>query len=809
MRILHRHNRLQGILAAAALGTLCLLSACSGGDSNNDPDPETPDAATCISLGCDAQNKLCEMSDGEQPACGECVSGYVLVGDVCLAEGTTCDTLDCASSNRQCRQLSERAVCSNCLPGFHEKTGQCVRDEQATCQTEYIVERCGLQNRDCQEDGQGAICGDCTSGYEERDGTCISTCVECSEQGKLCNDDGSCGACVMGKVDDGMGGCRDVKTCSETDCDERGPCLEHMDKDATCVGMANPCSATPNSAFVQRTGECVTCGDFSQIEGCTMAHFPVAAGNETCVCVPEEGYYWDTSAGFNRPVQCDLDGDGWVNTNAVTMRYSGDPILFKASETCNLLEVDRVVLRNDFGQSKTFLVRDPDVAGDSLKYSDGRTRQTIILQETARNDNPELLQQAYNDDELEFYNGVKLHAAQLNSMSKFCADLESDYNSDGNADVLEQQYGGRATNDFEVMSKFSHFAELHTFITTESPDNPEYKQLVITERPRIDLPLRAVSVTSPNGGEDCTNNLDDDGDLLTDCDDPECSETSHCTYWSQCRRFRSPIFDDRTAPLKPNTDFAQFSPSFTQRTLAASVEWSGMTHSSQFKCLDYHQTLPADPQKNYPNTVNDEALGRDFDVYSQCSPSMADLNRPEITWSCEAKKGTEPVVDAAGQAQTVAVFWGELTYRNAGTDELYRGGCVNECALSKVEPWSKLPGQSMGGPLTACDGWKFGAATLERTDSCKTQASNSGKQFCSFNACEGTLHTSRGSSGVSLQVCKSQSLLGGDAVLYTPSEDYLLHGMVPPTRRSQDPLCEDQSSLDPSTNKCNTGFGLY
>lgn len=817
MRMIRQLTILFGLLI---LG-VC-IAGCSGDDGSNGGSGTTmtPSKATCASLGCSSQHRTCEMSDAMEPICGDCLTDYALVGDICLAEGTRCETLDCESGNRQCKQMEERAVCSNCLAGFHEKAGECVRDKNASCMVSYIVERCGLQNRECKEDGQGAICGDCKAGYKEVGGVCESTCSECSEKGKICKMDGTCGECIMGKVDDGMGSCRDVKKCSETDCKDQGPCQEHMDKDATCVGGTNPCSAKPGTAFLPRTGECVACGDFSKVPGCTTNHYPIAAGNETCVCVPEDGYYWDTSAGFNRPVQCDVDQDGWVNTNAVTMRYSGDSILFQASETCNFIEVDRVVLRNDFAQTKTFLIRDPDVAGDSLTYSDGRARQTIILQETARNDNPELLQQAYDNDELEFYNGVKLGAAQLNSISKFCADLGSDYNADGTADALEQQYDGRATNDFEVLGKFAHFAELHTYSHAPSPDNPNYRQLIIRERPRADLPLRALSTTPPpSSGENCQDGRDNDGNLLSDCDDPACKGTTACDYWSMCHRFRPPLFDDRTAPLKPNTDFAQFSPSFSQRILTQSVAWHGMTHASQFKCLDYHQTLPADPAKNYPNTINAQSLRTSYDNYSICSPTIQ--ANSSITWQCELKPSDAPVVQEVPVdprvpngpkkevPRTVGVFWGQLTYQNGDTDELYRGGCVNECALSKVEAWSKLSGQSMGGPLTACDGWKFGSNNLERIDACKTKISNSGKQFCSFKACEGTLHATTGASGVSLEICKTQSVLGGSAVLSTPSEDYLLQGIVPPTRRTQTPLCEDPSSLDPATRKCNTGFSLY
>ena len=36
-----------------------------------------------------------------------------------------------------------------------------------------------------------------------------------------------------------------------------------------------------------------------------------------------------------------------------------------------------------------------------------------------------------------------------------------------------------------------------------------------------------------NGAEDCTNGVDDDGDSLVDCDDPDCAGTPSCPTFSR------------------------------------------------------------------------------------------------------------------------------------------------------------------------------------------------------------------------------------------------------------------------------------
>ncbi len=218
------------------------------------------DGEACVGLdGCNAcvvDNREClsELT-GE---CGDCVAGYdedaagscVPSGncDPPPAEGTLVEV--CAAEGRACEVIADGADCGDCLDGYLavgdacEEEFLCADGKAAECQDEF---------RTCSDEPNGT-CGDCLAGYlpitddDPSDGCrAIQTCADLSCD-TLCNEatdtaDAFCTEACTGPggnqgIEDATGFCVECGSCDGPG--EDGPYLLSLYAGTTCVCRSDP-----------------------------------------------------------------------------------------------------------------------------------------------------------------------------------------------------------------------------------------------------------------------------------------------------------------------------------------------------------------------------------------------------------------------------------------------------------------------------------------------------------------------------------------------------------------------------------------
>lgn len=583
----------------------------------------------------------CEMMS---KACVDTTGGVACVD--------TCATLSCPSSNRDCVPAAtpqQDAACGVCVPGFVEETDQngvtsCVRDAAANCSPadpNSIRTVCDGRFQQCVSDAQGAYCGECSDGryfdldsnkcveivfcgnsicgdgefcFYPQDGSapsCANTCMD----GEAFNEEsGQCEACAvqcadgenfpaMISVPDGNGGT--TQTCA---CADDVFCSYHSD------GTSARCFESECESGEARTSAGNTCSSCNlnclTVPGATGRVWPIKNIAGDCLCETRDGFYYQLG-GSSSALECDLDRDGWINQQARTT-YGNALNVQDQSQLgnfrCQLREVDRVRLVNEYGQRRDvalcnglFYDWNPSV-GPPPECATQQDRATVILYEPDTIDDD---QKMSSQPEFPSYGSRLLRASEVNPMTKACINASADYNDNGVPDLTEAQplkkgdLGDPAATDEEYFFRaFANFVELHTAYYRPPSLANEPGIYVIEERSRCDddFPLR---YENPRDG----------------------------FYWDQCTRSRRGDFDG-AAEGRPGFDFANYHcdamtgacqledlsilatgsdgadldviPDHDLCALDAanmlplsSDSWLGMTHHSQFQCVSFQSGVVA------------------------------------------------------------------------------------------------------------------------------------------------------------------------------------------------------------------------
>ncbi|MEL6177894.1 MAG: hypothetical protein AAFS10_03030 [Myxococcota bacterium] len=680
---------------------------------------------------CSNQNRACTATD-EGATCGVCLEGFTDEEGalmVCRAV-RTCAELGCTGQNRSCVDATATtdAACNACLEGFVEDNdGVCVVPVVANCDPGApgsILAECQAANRTCGSDGNGGVaCGDCSNGFaEDTQGACSPTTfcadLECAAQGRTCAGEpfATCGDCAGEAVpvdpNDIEQGCRDLLTCaqlqaSENACDgDNGEfCTQAEGEDASCTGW--PClniNGEPDltQAFNPILRQCVDCEvTCTNTTGATGNRWPFTDRAGRCICETQEGFYYDTS-GLLAPRRCDADGDGWIRRSAEIFINSDDEAL-STNARCDLREIDRFVLRNEYRQERAILLCvEGEVIGDACQTDDDcapggcfgangacgadeagctcqcREAQPVKLYESVRNDDPEDLNR--DDDAPAYQGGRKFQNQELNGLTRACVTENADFNDNGIADTDEWQLSQASvtTTEEDIFLKFAYFVELHR-AWYERDIGIDYGRYIIEERSRCepDFPL--------------TYNDAIDGE-----------------YWRSCTRNRDTRYSATSGASQAGMDFAQWSCDQTEDTCplpdpilgaVSSVDgipvrglcddslvlppedgvWRGMNHHSQFKCAVIDAEEPDNPEDNPSVVVLDELTNSGGDQglqYNTCilgDPQAHDDSidptnpaSPQITCTPASREAPEVNVDSVG---FVSVRTNTLAYTR---------GCINE-----------------------------------------------------------------------------------------------------------------------------------
>ena len=350
-------------------------------------------------------------------------------------------------------------VCEVCAAGslacVCERDGGC--DESLTC----INGGC----RPCEDGRLGCECdladdGDrdhCLAPYWCKAGRCVDdlrSCVdleaECLEQGRRCEGEprAQCTTCKSPEfVSDGLGGCEPASEVCPEVCPGDTFCLSLSQETApSCVPA--PCGDA--AAWHPRLEECVPCGGACPDDATTTGRlWPTTTNDGLCVCETRPGHYFDAAYNALAARPCDEDGDGWVRNTARAFVDSGDAAL-RENARCDVLSIDRVVLRNELGQERQLLGADDPTLGfrDQLDLY-----EPVVLDSAAAVDDDEISRPAY---------GARAFSpAELNPLTKACATELADFNANGVPDVQENALSVVDEQWLRPFAQLSYFAELH------------------------------------------------------------------------------------------------------------------------------------------------------------------------------------------------------------------------------------------------------------------------------------------------------------------------------------------------------------
>lgn len=521
-------------------------------------------AAKTLGCACAASDASCEAglvcSSGICRACTSDVAGCPCAAGGCT--GMVCDSGKCRKA-RTCADagclahqacaigssIADATCTSACEPGFvwQASPAACNPDTNATCASGAsgtIVDRCTALHRSCQQEPGGAHCGACLDGFplDSGSGLCVATTcaaleAQCALQHQLCSvlrgGGAVCQGCRSGYIlDASTHACRQRYTCAslptactagQTCIDDAGGSVDAYCRDAACP----PCN---------QQGE----------DGA----WPGATVSGRCICKTKPGYFY-TLSGSVGTFPCDADGDGWVRDTAHFSIESSDPAI-RANARCDLRTVDRVVLHNDRGQSKTVTLAQP-----------------LPLYESVRNDDQAYLEMVsppgVGSSDLPLYGPTRtFRAAEVNSLTKACVTDLADFNDNKVPDSEEWGRYPKSQSDipssvprdlqafYRTYTQLSYFLELHRgwYQPGASGGPGSYH---IAERRR-----------GPAGGE---------GFALVYGAEPSGGYTSD--YWQDCPRGRDVWYGDGKPTIGMDFTWAG----------APDDGWAGMMHHSQFKCV--------------------------------------------------------------------------------------------------------------------------------------------------------------------------------------------------------------------------------
>ncbi len=680
----------------------------NGLDGRCDPIPDNcrTDRTNSILEDCNARFRACrETEDGAH--CGDCFVGYVEDDGSCRPV-ETCADLDCAGQSRTCVPESGHAdaVCGVCLPGYGEHYGQCEQQEGATCDeasSASILAECAAQGRQCLSSNNGAACGSCIAGRVENPSTGLCevevSCadLDCGARHRDCADtyNGHCTDCLSGYVDDAATGscvcapgslpddsgvCETIRTCSDIQAQCNAQNMLCIDATASHHAYCAHCPA--GQTWYEHQQTCLLCPPCTK-PGETGQLWPVASLMGHCVCETMKGYY-HSEAGLGGTFACDKDGDGWVSADARLAMEAPEGGAVRANARCDLRTIDRIVLRNEWGEKKEIALSDFDFLWDA-----------VPLYEPVNRDRDDKLANDYDYTNALMINyapplgdaGRPLTAAELNPFTKACATGSAnpnaryaDYNADGHPDIDDPGWSDdRDDSEERIFAMFSYYIELyHGWYEARDGDGPG--QWVIQEKTRSLYGTAGdqVPLTYPPGR----------------------------LHWRTCRRHR----DSAYSPSGPvyGFDFAQFGEDEScdwSGTVPGS--WCGFNHHSQFKCMEAVSASDRDPA--YPHHEVPSEIVVHYEV-NQCDAS-SDSRTPTTA------NPSDPVLTChlAGMPHSGSLVWGAAKYADYGHDEApndaYVRGCVNECAEA-----DELP------PARRCQGTP--------TPSCRGLADDYGKLFC-------------------------------------------------------------------------------
>ena len=234
-------------------------------------------------------------------------------------------------------------------------------------------------------------------------------------------------------------------------------------------------------------------------------------------------------------------------------------------------------------------------------------------------------------------------------MTKACVSERADYNKNGIVDIQEWDFiSGVSTND-KINTVFSYFIELHTSWFEEVPAvacntaaGVSCGRYVIKEK------SRSISAGANN--------------VVLDYALPE-------TGWRTCLRKRD---TDHLTPLPVGNDYARWK--------SLDGGWLGMTHGSQFKCVQVtdsggaqlHQMSESEVQADYIQNI---CSGIDASVPETFGPVSGITNPTDLPLNC----------DSSADLKDGAVGWALVRSdgdSNFGTYPLpsgYQKGCIDEC----------------------------------------------------------------------------------------------------------------------------------
>ncbi len=718
-------------------------------DRTTDPSDPTAGDAYCVPETCvpgyiwDATSQSCLAASGT--TCRTSAGGLTPQGDACVSQGKTCvdgfagvacvdtcDTLQCGAENRDCSPSESTttavtdAQCSTCQPGFILVGTECVANPTATCETgaaTSIAPQCAARFQACEPGTNGgAQCGACLDGrtINPRTGRCEATetcgshacfgdqfchyaqdgrrpeCRYRCPEGMAMSEAGLCVGC--GAVSCGAGRVFGALIDNQCACEEEVFCSDISDSAPRC--QVSPCPS--GEAVSQLGGSCLSCAaiDCTQIDGVKNRIWPWLTQSQDCICETLDGFY-QPDGSIGGATSCDADGDGWINTSANNayvnaregVNNSPDQALL-SNFRCDRRTVDRIRLVNEFGQRRDIGMCEEggeivDWAPGSPPPECGNGPVRIALTEPTTLESDSDI--SGNPLRFPLLGSRSLRAAELNPLTKACVSRDADFNQNGVLDLDEEQPLTRAalpaqSDDTDLLMRTAaYFTETHQgyYVRTASTGPGIF---VVEERSRCDssFPLRYE---------------EDIG------------------YWRSCTRGRNADYDEAETTDRMTMDFAQFScdaaagtceipaPRTTGRSIdadeivdhdvcafraagmlpLADEPWMGMSHHSQFACVEIGTTsatnvVAPDRLTGDPLRKIGTRLDREFDFNScgactgaNCPESLevSGSQVPNIT--CDHVDGASVQLNDVG---FVAARYGQLR-----AEEDYMRGCINEAAF--------------------------------------------------------------------------------------------------------------------------------
>jgi len=543
---------------------------------------------------------------------------------------------------------------------------------------------CGVQGRSCTEAtaDKDAFCGACTSGENIATGSCVGAdpcgALGCQQRHQVCDQTGTphcADACTAGYTwEAGLKACRPLKSCAEIVCPATQTCMPATDStDARCDNSR--CAA--GQGWDSVTAQCRPCAqDFAprcDSAGETGAVLVLdSKDGATCGCETQPGYYIGAQGGAAVP--CDADKDGWVSDSAQSS-LEGNNAIVRVNSRCDVRRVASVILTNEASGSLVAEDFSAQFGDQNLGIPPG-----LPLYESARDDG------APSNAGIPSYNGDALDPRTVNALTKYCG--AADYNDNGVSDVSEWSESGvmlGASRPSKLLAlyyakytKFSYFAELHNgwFEAALGTTPASYR---VAERLRTASGSQGVSVTYPTS---FTTGLD-------------VAEVTQCLRHIDTQFKWSSSFGAAPKLDSPNSkggDFAVF----------GDTSWTGMTHHSQFKCVQLEAADKYAASSVDSETSPEIVFVQDAQIHRR-SPQGQDkvvpwyLNDCHPTTNVSDSPGGEPrtalntfvCTNPATAPDPGAVVWAAVGFENGKQTSPYvdfinpgnyKRGCRNECA---------------------------------------------------------------------------------------------------------------------------------